>query len=112
MESKRPCQGELAGPEPSFGTDDFGPNKNSAKSQSAKLSRSARWKQANPLACWAHAATHAALRRGLISRQPCQACGAEPTDAHHEDYHAPLQIVWLCSSCHKAVHRQRNCHGR
>lgn len=107
MDSKKPRLDLVeAGPDKSIGTDDFGPNKNSAKSQSAKLSRSARWKQANPLACWTHAATHAALRRGLLQRQPCSICGSEPADAHHSDYTRPLRVKWLCRRCHKAEHRR------
>ena len=43
------------------------------------------------------------LRRGKLKRQPCQ-CGSPDSEMHHEDYSKPLDVVWLCSSCHHLVH--------
>lgn len=67
-------------------------------------SRQDRWRERNPLAYWAHAATRSALRRGLIQRQPCAVCGAEKAEAHHPDYGDPLHPQWLCRRHHKALH--------
>lgn len=45
-----------------------------------------------------------ALKSGKLKKQPCFECGA-PAEAHHPDYNRPLDVVWLCSKHHKAVHR-------
>lgn len=45
-----------------------------------------------------------ALRRGALERQPCETCGAEKTDAHHDDYSKPLSVRWLCRSHHNKWH--------
>jgi hypothetical protein len=82
------------------------PKQNRPSTQSPKLSRSAKWQAANPLAVWSHVAVQSALRRGLIQRQPCSVCGSEPADAHHADYMKPLEITWLCRFHHKAEHRR------
>lgn len=35
-------------------------------------------------------------------------CGRLNTEAHHPDYDAPLDVVWLCARCHRAVHGQED----
>lgn len=46
-----------------------------------------------------------AIASGRIRRQPCEVCGTEPTQAHHDDYNYPLKVRWLCSVCHAEWHR-------
>ena len=48
-----------------------------------------------------------AVRAGLISKMPCERCGAESVQAHHEDYDQPLSVVWLCPMHHATRHRER-----
>ena len=48
-----------------------------------------------------------AIAKGVLIRQPCERCGKEKTDAHHPDYSKPLEVVWLCRSCHKKEHGRR-----
>lgn len=53
----------------------------------------------------AHVAVSRALRSGAIQREPCFFCGStEKLHAHHEDYDLPLDVVWLCASCHGKLH--------
>ena len=46
-----------------------------------------------------------AIASGKIIRMPCNICSSiSRTEAHHKDYSKKLEIVWLCSAHHKAVH--------
>ncbi len=47
------------------------------------------------------------LRAGTITRKPCEECGMEDTEAHHEDYSRPLDITWLCFTHHNARHGRK-----
>lgn len=38
-------------------------------------------------------------------RRACESCGAENAQRHHDDYERPLDVRWLCSSCHGREHR-------
>jgi hypothetical protein len=49
----------------------------------------------------------AARRTGaLVPCDACEDCGttSEPLQGHHEDYSRPLDVVWLCLSCHCSRH--------
>lgn len=48
-----------------------------------------------------------ALRGGILTKQPCERCGALKVEAHHEDYDKPLDVNWLCGPDHKRLHRER-----
>jgi len=53
----------------------------------------------------ARLAVYRAVKAGKIKRKPCYFCGAtKGLHAHHEDYAQPLDVVWLCSSCHGKLH--------
>lgn len=48
-----------------------------------------------------------AVRRGeIVSPGKCSRCGTTEGRicGHHEDYSKPLEVVWLCNSCHGARH--------
>ncbi len=47
-----------------------------------------------------------ALRKGeLVKPSKCEAChGKQYIMAHHPDYEQPLEVLWVCSSCHKKLH--------
>jgi hypothetical protein len=52
-----------------------------------------------------------ALRAGILPRKyRCEKCGIEARHArlykHHADYGRPLDVVWLCGSCHGREHRK------
>ncbi len=50
-----------------------------------------------------------AVQSGRIIRpDTCSECGAigVKITGHHEDYDRPLEVVWLCYSCHGRRHRK------
>lgn len=74
------------------------------------------WRKTHPLTpeqaakdrCRSYAGTY--LRRGVITRQPCQGCGGE-AQMHWEDYSKPLEITWLCAPCRRATQAVGQLHG-
>ena len=49
--------------------------------------------------------THRDVRNGKIARQPCEICGKEKTDGHHEYYSdSDYKIRWLCHRHHLKLH--------
>lgn len=53
----------------------------------------------------------AAVRDGrVIKPDACQECGILKSNlhGHHHDYSKPLDVRWLCTGCHGAVHRREN----
>jgi hypothetical protein len=44
------------------------------------------------------------IARGRLVRQPCEVCGAEPSQAHHDDYTNPKEVRWLCTTHHAEAH--------
>ena len=60
----------------------------------------------------AYMAVDAALRCGVLIRpQVCSGCGCPDTEhrieAHHHDYTKPLDVIWLCPTCHDRVDAER-----
>lgn len=53
-----------------------------------------------------------AHRAGVLTSRPCQRCGDPDIEMHHRDYDQPLQIDWLCRSCHLQEHDQIRWHAR
>jgi hypothetical protein len=51
-----------------------------------------------------------ALNRGSITKPTrCEHCDKElPLHAHHGDYNRPLEVDWLCHSCHHKLHIKLN----
>lgn len=57
----------------------------------------------------AHQAVGNAVAKGdLVRPELCSACGLPGgggrIEGHHEDYSKPLDVTWLCPSCHKKLH--------
>lgn len=56
----------------------------------------------------ARRAVYRAIKKGILKRPDC--CSNPDCDnvdniqAHHSDYHRPLDVCWMCPSCHRAVH--------
>jgi hypothetical protein len=65
------------------------------------------WRAKNPEKYIAHYTAGNAIRTGHITPMPCRDCGSsEHIHAHHEDYSEPLEITWLCRTCHGKHHRR------
>ena len=50
------------------------------------------------------------IRDGRVERKPCEVCGAEKAQAHHDDYRKPLEVRWLCFKHHREHHKQKVMH--
>ena len=48
-----------------------------------------------------------AVQSGRLLPLPCEKCGATRTQAHHSDYSKPLDVQWLCATCHQQLHHPR-----
>jgi hypothetical protein len=46
------------------------------------------------------------VRRGLMKSYPCEVCGEEKVEAHHDDYSKPYDVRWLCFKHHRLHHKQ------
>lgn len=67
------------------------------------------WRRRNKVKRAAHAITSNAVRTGRLIKQPCIRCGSRRNiHAHHEDYFKPLEVMWLCRTCHGKRHRELN----
>lgn len=64
------------------------------------------YRAVNRLKYIARNAVNNALRDGAIVKLPCEMCGSEWSQAHHEDYSKPLDVKWLCFNCHRLAHDQ------
>jgi ribosomal protein S27AE len=46
-----------------------------------------------------------AVRDKRLIKGPCVHCGSLKVQAHHEDYAKPLEVTWMCLSCHTEHHK-------
>lgn len=63
-----------------------------------------RRRAANPEKYRARTALNNAVRDGKIDKPTsCPRCGTggKRIEAHHHDYSRPLDVEWMCSSCHR-----------
>ena len=60
-----------------------------------------------PLKNRARARVYYHKRQGNIIPGTCEECGTKfSIEAHHPDYEEGLNIIWLCSLCHRALHQK------
>ena len=70
----------------------------------ARAARAA-WAARNADKVKAHALARTARRRGDLVPLACEACGGmDGIEGHHTSYAAPLEVTWLCGTCHRAEH--------
>lgn len=48
--------------------------------------------------------TNKAIKSGKLIKKPCEVCGKNKVDAHHEDYNKPYDVMWLCRRHHIEHH--------
>lgn len=58
--------------------------------------------------CQAEGKLDEALRRGKIKRpEECSVCHIKcKPQGHHFDYTKPLDVIWVCPSCHSKIHKE------
>lgn len=59
----------------------------------------------NPLKYKAHSKVGYAVKAGTLKKASCEVCNREDTQAHHNDYSKPLEVLWLCPVCHCDWHK-------
>lgn len=72
-----------------------------------KSIRQREWRERNGDKKRAHKICWTAEKRGILKPPTgCQSCGVEVRrlHKHHADYARPLDVVWLCPSCHMRTH--------
>lgn len=88
-------------------------HKRYAKTERGKASLEAsrkRWVSGNKEKRAAHTLLGNAIRDGrVVKPENCSECGAcGRIEGHHDDYAKPLEVRWLCRSCHVAHHRSED----
>lgn len=68
-----------------------------------------RRREQKPLEAKASAKLGRAIASGQIIRpKTCEDCEQEKRlDGHHDDYSKPLEVKWLCRSCHQLLHSRQ-----
>lgn len=51
--------------------------------------------------------TRYAIKKGIITKTPCEICGAIEVEAHHSDYTKPLEVIFLCRKHHREWHKKQ-----
>ena len=70
-----------------------------------------KWTESNPIKKSAHRLVARAIRSGRLTRLPCEVCGDVKSQAHHDDYSAPLSVRWLCTKHHGEHHHNERIHN-
>jgi hypothetical protein len=66
------------------------------------------WQGRNKEKRAAHVAVGNAVRDGKLIKQPCEVCGKDNAQAHHDDYSKQLDVMWLCTEHHAERHKYLN----
>ena len=90
------------------------------KEKRAQYAKSKRGRAAHRLACLnynsknphkkkATVAVRVAVASGKLTMpDKCSSCGKSgKVHGHHDDYDLPLDVVWLCPTCHNQLHKEQ-----
>lgn len=66
-----------------------------------------KWREKNPQKNRAHKIVFTELRAKRLFKFPCVVCGNTKSEAHHEDYSKPLDVIWLCKKHHVEADKKR-----
>lgn len=80
----------------------------SKKDPKSHYKRNVRYWQRHPKKAACTKAVQVAVKDGVLKKLPCSICGSEKSQAHHEDYNKPLDVIWFCQKHHGERHRQIN----
>lgn len=61
------------------------------------------YRKKNPQIYKAYTAVSNALRDKRLFKLPCCVCGNLDSQAHHEDYSKPLEVIWVCIKHHREI---------
>lgn len=78
------------------------------KDRVGHVQRNRAYADRHPLKHAAKVSVMIAVRSGRLARKPCEVCGEFPSQAHHDDYSKPLDVLWLCTVHHGERHRLLN----
>lgn len=59
-----------------------------------------KWREKNKIKVIAHRKVFSSKRNGRLKKKNCKICRESNTQAHHEDYTKPLNVIWLCRTHH------------
>lgn len=81
--------------------------KNGRPRTEKEVENSIKWQKDNREKVSAHRKLYSAIKIGKIIRpESCTCCNKKARIlGHHPNYSKPLTVVWVCSSCHKKIHR-------
>lgn len=66
-----------------------------------------KWKRENRIKINAKARIRYAVKSGKLTRPDrCSVCNQKRSriSGHHPDYAKPLEVAWVCDSCHREIH--------
>jgi hypothetical protein len=73
------------------------------KTEDGKVVKQKWWKRYstnNADSIAAHRVVKSAIRAGKLEKIPCEVCGNQNSEAHHDDHKKQLEIRWLCKKHH------------
>jgi len=66
------------------------------------------YRASSPKKAEAHRLAYNAIRSKALIPKPCEVCGEDRVDAHHDDYDKPLDVRWLCRRHHMQFHAEND----